>query len=143
MERRRLDMSRPDLTHLIPANNFIPGVHPWGQPSRTTGMRIDRLFAGPRNASRPFGVSATAAFLVGGLLIIWSSYIHFHLWQEVGYRHIPTIGPLFILQSVAGLAIGVLVIATRRVLGSRDRCRLCRVDPGRVPHLGGARAFRI
>ncbi len=45
---------------------------------------------------------------------MWSSYIHFHLWK-VGYRHIPTIGPLFLLQSVAGLLLGVLVMAVRRV----------------------------
>jgi hypothetical protein len=78
-------------------------------------MEIDRLFVGPGNASRPYGMLATSAFVVGGLLIIWSSYIHFHLWQQVGYRHIPTIGLLFILQSTVGLAIGVLVIGARRV----------------------------
>jgi hypothetical protein len=53
--------------------------------------------------------------VAGGLLIVWSSYIHFHLWQKVGYRHIPTIGPLFLLQSIAGLAVGALVIGARRV----------------------------
>jgi hypothetical protein len=76
---------------------------------------MDRLRQGASGLSRPFGVSATAAFIVGGLLIIWSSYIHFHLWQKVGYRHIPTIGPLFILQSIAGLVMGILVIGVRRV----------------------------
>lgn len=70
---------------------------------------------GPKNVARPYGLSATAAFVVGGLLIIWSSYIHFHLWQAVGYRHIPTIGPLFILQSIVGLLVGVLIIGVRRV----------------------------
>ena len=55
------------------------------------------------------------AFLVGGLLIIWSSYIHFHLWQHIGYRHIPTIGPLFLLQSMAGVLVGVTVLIIRRV----------------------------
>ena len=52
---------------------------------------------------------------MGGLLIVWSSYIHFHLWQKVGYRHIPTIGPLFLVQSIAGLVVGLTVIAARRV----------------------------
>ena len=78
-------------------------------------MGIDRLWIGPKNATRPYAVLATAAFVVGALLIIWSSYIHFHLWQAIGYRHIPTIGPLFILQSVVGLLVGVLVIGVRRV----------------------------
>jgi len=76
---------------------------------------MDRLRQGARGLSRPFGLSATAAFIVGGLLIIWSSYIHFHLWQKVGYRHIPTIGPLFILQSIAGLVMGLVVIGVRRI----------------------------
>lgn len=53
--------------------------------------------------------------MVAGLLIIWSSYIHFHLWQSLGYRHIATIGPLFLLQSIGGLLIGLLIIASRRV----------------------------
>jgi hypothetical protein len=61
------------------------------------------------------GAASTAAFLVGGLMIIWLGYIHFHLWQSVGYRRIPTIGPLFLVQSIAGVVIGLLVIATRRV----------------------------
>jgi hypothetical protein len=78
-------------------------------------MQIDRVWRGPKGLSRPSRLSATAAFVVGGLLLIWSSYIHFHLWQKVGYRHIPTIGPLFILQSVAGLVMGILVIAVRRI----------------------------
>ena len=47
--------------------------------------------------------------------MVWSSYIHFHLWQKVGYRHIPTIGPLFLVQSIAGLFLGLLIIAVRRV----------------------------
>jgi hypothetical protein len=54
-------------------------------------------------------------FVVGGLLLIWSAYIHFHLWHSVGYRMIPTIGPLFLLQSIAGLLTGILVIAYRRL----------------------------
>jgi len=78
-------------------------------------MPINRLLQGAGGLSRPLRVSATAAFVVGGLLIVWSAYIHFHLWQAVGYRHIPTIGPLFILQSIAGLVTGILVIGVRRV----------------------------
>jgi hypothetical protein len=55
------------------------------------------------------------AFATGGLLLVWSSYLHFHLWRNLGYHHIPTIGPLFLLQSVAGLALGLFVIAVRRI----------------------------
>jgi len=34
-------------------------------------------------------------------LLAWIGYIHLHLWLE-GYRHIPTNGPLFLLDAVAG-----------------------------------------
>jgi hypothetical protein len=53
------------------------------------------------------GVAATVAFVIGGLLVLWSAYIHFHLWDETdGYRHISVIGPLFLLQSIGGLVVG-------------------------------------
>lgn len=62
------------------------------------------------------GLAATACYVAGGLLLVWSAYVHFHLWGETdGYRSIPTIGPLFLFQSIAGLVIGVGVIAARRV----------------------------
>jgi hypothetical protein len=61
-------------------------------------------------------LAATAAFAVGGVLLIWSAFIHYHLWSETdGYRSIPTIGPLFLLQSITALVIGVGVVGVRRV----------------------------
>ena len=49
-------------------------------------------------------------------MVVWSAYIHFHLWNEPdGYRSIPTIGWLFLLQAIAGLVIGIAIIAARRV----------------------------
>jgi hypothetical protein len=48
-------------------------------------------------------------------MVVWLGYIHFHLWQSVDYRRVPTIGPLFLVQSIAGVVIGLLVIAVRRV----------------------------
>jgi hypothetical protein len=47
--------------------------------------------------------------------VILSAYIHFHLWQSVGYRHIATIGPLFLLQSIGGLVVGLAVLAFRQL----------------------------
>lgn len=80
---------------------------------RTKEVKVDQQLdmTGRTTAVR---ITTTAAFVVGGLLLVWSSYLHFHLWQSLGYRHIPTIGPLFILQSVAGLVLGLLVVAIRR-----------------------------
>jgi hypothetical protein len=41
-----------------------------------------------------------------------SALIHFHLWST-GYRDIPTIGPLFVLQAIVGLVAAVAVAVTR------------------------------
>jgi plastocyanin len=93
--------------------------HPTTNQHRTGCMTIDtvrqRLQVGPSSDRKTAGRAATLAFVAGGLLIIWSSYIHFHLWQSLGYRHIATIGPLFLLQSIGGLLLGLVVIAARRV----------------------------
>jgi hypothetical protein len=71
---------------------------------------------GPGRSRRPLDLAATTFFVVGGALLIWSAYIHFHLWSETdGYRSIPTIGPLFLLQSIAGLVIGIGVVVIRRL----------------------------
>jgi hypothetical protein len=58
----------------------------------------------------------TAGFLLGGALLIGAGYIHFQLWGDKGYRHIPIIGPLFIMQSVSALILGLAAIFTRRLL---------------------------
>ncbi|MFZ0250055.1 MAG: hypothetical protein WAL61_08920 [Acidimicrobiales bacterium] len=74
------------------------------------------LVVGPGRSRRPLNLAATATFAVGGALLVWSAFIHFHLWSEPGgYRSIATIGPLFLLQSIAGLLIGVGVVAVRRL----------------------------
>jgi len=74
------------------------------------------LAIGPGRSRRPVDLGATAAFALGGALLIWSAFIHFHLWSETdGYRSIPTIGPLFLLQSITALVIGIGVVAIRRL----------------------------
>jgi hypothetical protein len=53
-----------------------------------------------------------AVGLLGG--VIW---IHLHLWQ-LGYRHIPTIGPLFLAGAVTSLAVtAVLLVRPSRLVG--------------------------
>jgi hypothetical protein len=47
--------------------------------------------------------------------LIVSSAIHLHLWST-GYRHIPTIGPLFLLQGVAGIVMAVAVAVSRQAV---------------------------
>jgi hypothetical protein len=72
------------------------------------------LMTSPSRLPRPQRVVAAAGFVAGGVLIAWSSYLHFHLWTT-GYRHIPTIGPLFLLQTIAGAIVALTIIAVRRV----------------------------
>ena len=44
-------------------------------------------------------------------------WVHLHLWQQ-GYRHIPTIGPLFLAAAVsAGLVGAVLLARPSRLIG--------------------------
>jgi hypothetical protein len=42
-------------------------------------------------------------------LLAWIGAIHLHLWLE-GYRQIPTDGPLFLLDAVAGLALAAVLL---------------------------------
>ena len=55
--------------------------------------------------------------LAGAALVVYSGYIHLYLWgrQSYPYSAIPTIGPLFLVQGVAALLIGLLVGITRRL----------------------------
>ena len=63
------------------------------------------------------------ALIVGGVLVIVSAVIHLHLWSSVdGYRHIATIGPLFLVQGIVGCALGLAVIALRNVLVGLAGC---------------------
>ena len=79
-------------------------------------MTIDTLKQalqlGPSRTKKAVGIATTTAFVVAGVLVIWSSYIHLHLWQSLGYRHIATIGPLFLLQFIGGFLVGVLIIGS-------------------------------
>jgi hypothetical protein len=85
-------------------------------PTGGVRTRLAVLWRGAERTTRPRNLAATAAFVLGGLLLLWSAYIHFHLWGETdGYRSIPTIGVLFLLQSIGGVGLGLVVIAIRRV----------------------------
>ncbi len=73
------------------------------------------LMRGPGRSRSPLDLTATCAFVAGGALLVWSAFIHFHLWHDEGYHAIATIGPLFLLQSIAGLLTGLAVVAVRRL----------------------------
>jgi hypothetical protein len=48
-------------------------------------------------------------------LLAWIGYIHLHLWQE-GYRQIPTDGPMFLLDAVAGFGLAAVLLVWPRPL---------------------------
>jgi len=75
---------------------------------------LSSLGAGPGRSTRPLDLVVTLAFVSGSALVLWSAAVHLDLWQS-GYRSIPTIGALFLLQSIAGIVLGLLILAARRV----------------------------
>ncbi|MHB8220878.1 MAG: hypothetical protein ACYDHU_11260 [Acidimicrobiales bacterium] len=51
---------------------------------------------------------------LGAALVLVTAAVHLHLWST-GYRHIATIGPLFLLQGIAGIVVAVVLASTRRM----------------------------
>jgi len=51
----------------------------------------------------------------GALLMLDSGIIHVRLWADGGYRVIAVIGPLFLIQGVAGVLLGVALGVFRRL----------------------------
>ncbi len=73
---------------------------------------IARLL-GARHRSSP-QVLATVA--IGAATVVISAIVHLALWGERdGYRAVPTIGPLFLLQGITGCLLGIAIITFRRI----------------------------
>jgi len=49
---------------------------------------------------------------IGGVFLVWSGVIHLKLWSD-GYKDISVIGPLFLVQGIASIVLGVAVVALR------------------------------
>ena len=88
------------------------------------GLRGQAVVARPAADARPRAwrsalarVALMLLILAGAGLAVYSGYIHLYLWgrQPYPYSAIPTIGPLFLLQGIVGILIGVLVVVTRRL----------------------------
>lgn len=67
--------------------------------------------SGPAQSSVSRWTARVSAW-AGAVLLVVSSVIHLHLWLS-GYRHIPTIGPLFLAQVVGGIALSAVVALKR------------------------------
>jgi hypothetical protein len=67
--------------------------------------------------------------LVGVGLLSAVGWIHLHLWQA-GYRHIPTIGPLFLAAGVSAFVVGAGEVRTYAAVkgGGEDLADRARTD---------------
>jgi hypothetical protein len=90
---------------------------PSSEPPTPRGFTARRLLdyavAAP-TGSRPGRVAVTLAVGVGAALVATTGAIHLHLWAS-GYRTIPTIGPLFLFQGIAGAVMAVVLVVWRRL----------------------------
>ncbi|HEY2312919.1 MAG TPA: hypothetical protein VGH96_04850, partial [Streptosporangiaceae bacterium] len=77
-------------------------MNPWNGPLVVTGMSAEQ---------RPGVGSRFLLRVTGAGLLIATAAIHLDLYLT-GYRTIPTIGWLFLLQIIAGFALGGLVLVT-------------------------------
>ena len=50
--------------------------------------------------------------LITAAAVLVSAYVHLHLWLD-GFRHDHVVGPLFLVNVVAGVAIAALLVAWR------------------------------
>jgi hypothetical protein len=66
----------------------------------------------PRSSRLAFDL----ALSLGAGLVAASAGMHFYLWDDQGYSNVPTIGPLFLMQSVVGIALALATVACRRPL---------------------------
>lgn len=65
--------------------------------------------------TRPVFVVSAPRVLVAGLVGAIAG-IHLELWAGYGYRHIPTIGTLFLLNGIGGALLGLSALAPPRRL---------------------------
>ena len=58
---------------------------------------------------------AVGAVVAAAILMVCSGLIHIHLW-DIAYRHVATLGPLFLVQAVAALVLAVVLVVARVVV---------------------------
>ena len=79
---------------------------------------LDVLLRGPGvYSSKRARVIITLVIAAGAAATAYSGWIHLYLWgKQFGYRDIPTIGPLFLLQGIVCILMALVTIVTRRVV---------------------------
>ena len=97
------------------AITLVPAPDP--APQASVSRRAARLLVrGPARLEAPaarWAVNILA--LAGAVALVWSSVIHLQLWSD-GYQTISVIGPLFLIQGIAGIALALVLVAFRWVV---------------------------
>jgi hypothetical protein len=71
---------------------------------------------GPASLTSPAARWALTLLAVAGAgLLVWSGVLHLQLWSE-GYRTISVIGPLFLVQGIASIALAAVLAVFRRLV---------------------------
>jgi hypothetical protein len=50
--------------------------------------------------------------ILAALLVVSSGAIHFYLW-DIAYRHVATLGPLFLLQGISAVIVALALVLLR------------------------------
>lgn len=87
------------------------------QVSRERPWWLDLLLRRPADLrSLPLRIVVTVMIAGGAVCTAGSGVIHLYLWgKQYGYRDVPTIGPLFLIQGITAVLIGLIVIVSRQV----------------------------
>lgn len=89
-----------------PEQTIGPRARIWDAPSRVLTAR----------ATRHRGLVGALTWGAAALMVA-SGAIHLHLY-DLAYRHIPTIGTLFVLQGIGSILLALLAALVRRVWSS-------------------------
>jgi hypothetical protein len=68
----------------------------------------------PQTVSRS-SAESWALCAADAVLLAVAGAIHLHLW-DTAYRHVKTLGPLFLVQVIAAFVIAIALVATRQLL---------------------------
>jgi len=60
--------------------------------------------------------AALALQLAGVGLLAWIGWVHWVLWQDEGYKFIPTDGPFFMIDAIAGIMLAEALLLSWRPL---------------------------
>jgi hypothetical protein len=87
-----------------------------GKPDSFPRRFTRRGLTGPAQLASPLSRWAvTLLAAVGAALLVWSAVIHLQLWSD-GYRDISVIGPLFLIQGIASIALALPLVVFRRLV---------------------------